>query len=49
MIREFDSVSLGKLIMEAITGCVSHYMIYDAVSGKIMGLSQSLFRAFGLK
>ena len=49
MIKEFDSLTLGKMIMESISGTVSHYLIYDSTNGKIMGLSHTLLKAFGLK
>jgi PAS domain S-box-containing protein len=49
MIRDFDVFTLGKVILESISGVVSHYLIYDASSGKIMGLSETLFSHFGLK
>lgn len=49
MIKEFDSLTLGKMIMESITGTISHYLIYNSKSGKIMGLSHTLLKAFGLK
>jgi PAS domain S-box-containing protein len=49
MIRDFDTYSLGKTILESTSGLVSHYLIYDSTSGKIMGLSESLFLHFGLR
>ena len=49
MIKEFDNFSLGKIISESVTGVTAHHIIYDPLEGKIMGITESLFRQFGLK
>lgn len=49
MVKEFDNFSLGKMIAESITGFTIHHLIYDPIEGKIMGISESLFKHFGLK
>lgn len=49
MIKEFDNYSLGKMILESISGFVPHHIMYDPEEGKIIGISESLFKHFGLR
>jgi hypothetical protein len=49
MIKEFDNFSLGKMILESVSGFVAHHIMYDPLDGKIIGISDSIYKYFGLK
>jgi hypothetical protein len=49
MIKEFDNYSLGKMILESVSGFVPHHIMYDPVEGKIIGISESIMKCFGLR